>query len=298
MTTLDKGTGDTDDEEKWLPFGIEDQEVAAFTALREDVPPWLEQSLWGWVGSNVIAQSGGRQWIVRTELLRKAERVLHVTLPVIPAHRVSNALDELRTAYRGQPARAVLALVDFLAAELEPGDLRLDDLEHLLIEAGSGWRVGTRRGKPGLVRRLPDGVTKAATATFKRGDAGQRLATAWEAAFGLHPDPSNAYRIAVKAVEDAAIPVICPNDKTATLGKVIGYVDQGTWQLPHLREDPIAKTHDVLVSMLRMLWVGQHDRHGGPSAVGVPAVTQEEAESAVTLAVTLVGWFETGKVQQ
>ena len=91
--------------------------------------------------------------------------------------------------------------------------------------------------------------------------------------------------------------MVCPNDRTATLGKVIGIVNSGTWKLPHLREDPNAPTHDVLVGMMRTIWVGQHDRHGGPSPVGVPAVTQPEAESAVMLAVTLVGWFETGKVQ-
>jgi hypothetical protein len=91
--------------------------------------------------------------------------------------------------------------------------------------------------------------------------------------------------------------VVCPNDITATLGKVIGTVNSGTWKLPHLREDQNARTHDVLVGMMRTLWTGQHDRHGGPPSVGVPAVTQDEAESAVFLAVTLVGWFETGKVQ-
>ena len=47
--------------------------------------------------------------------------------------------------------------------------------------------------------------------------------------------------------------------------------------------------------MLRVLYRGQHDRHGG-MPVPLPDMTQEEAESAVMLAVTLVGWFATGKV--
>jgi hypothetical protein len=71
------------------------------------------------------------------------------------------------------------------------------------------------------------------------------------------------------------------------------------FNLPHLREDPRAKTHDILLGMLRMLWVGQYDRHGGLPVSPLPDdVTQDEAEAAVMLAVTLVGWFETGKVQQ
>ena len=59
---------------------------------------------------------------------------------------------------------------------------------------------------------------------------------------------------------------------------------------------PAAPPHDVIVSMLRSLWAGQHDRHGGGAAAIPGGMTQAEAESAVLMAVTLVGWFETGRV--
>jgi hypothetical protein len=53
-----------------------------------------------------------------------------------------------------------------------------------------------------------------------------------------------------------------------------------------------------LLSNLKQLWWGQYDRHGGlPDSPLPDDVTQDEAESAVMLAVTLIGWFETGKVQ-
>ena len=49
--------------------------------------------------------------------------------------------------------------------------------------------------------------------------------------------------------------------------------------------------------MARMLWHGQHDRHGGqPSAPG--DVSMEEATVAVSLAVTLVNLFSAGLVER
>lgn len=75
-------------------------------------------------------------------------------------------------------------------------------------------------------------------------------AVAWQEALGVNRDPTKAYAAAVKAVEDATIPVVCPQDTTATLGKVIGQVNTGIWKLPHLREDQNAPTHVVLVGMM------------------------------------------------
>src|ERR1700757_5337886 len=103
MTTLDKGTADTDDEEDWLPFGIEDHEVAAFTALWERVPSWFETSLWEWIARNLVAQTTARTPVIRTQVLRQAERALHVELPNLPAQHVSNTLGLLQDLYTSAP---------------------------------------------------------------------------------------------------------------------------------------------------------------------------------------------------
>jgi hypothetical protein len=123
-----------------------------------------------------------------------------------------------------------------------------------------------------------------------------RLAEAWEELYGLEPNPSAAYGLAIKAVEDAAVPVVSADHAMATLGTVLRRLEeQGGWSLPMAREDSRAPSRDVLASMLRLLWHGQHDRHGGqPSAPGNVAV--EEATVAVSLAVTLVNLFESGLV--
>ena len=286
----------TNDQDQWAPLEIGHDEAETFTALRDDVPPWLAATLWTWIRKRFIGRSDVTfDEIFRVDLARRCERVLRVSIRDRGEWGPSEGLNALQSAF--STPRLVWRLVDFLLAETGRSSIA-KELGNALVEAGSAWQVGERQGKVGLVRRVPEGVVAAAEAAFQKPNAGNRLAAAWEEAFGVNPDPSNAYSLAVKAVEDASIPVVPTGRPEPTLGDVIRTIDGSTWRLPHLREHSLAPTHDVLVGMLRILWRGHHDRHGGPSTVGVPAVTQEEAESAVILAVTLVGWFESGHVQQ
>ena len=122
--------------------------------------------------------------------------------------------------------------------------------------------------------------------------AGIKLAQAWEALYGLHPDPSKAYSLAIKSVEDAAIPIVSPQNGQATLGTVIRDIrNQADWNLPMARPDDRTPSGEVLLGMMQLLWTGQHDRHGGD--IKLPPLTHEEAVVAVSLAVTLVHWFTT-----
>lgn len=283
-------------EDQWAPLEIGSDETDTYTALRDDVPPWLAATVWTWVNKQFTGRSDVTfDEIFRVDLARKCERVLRVSIRDQGQWSVQEGFNALRLAFDNP--RLVWRLVDFLLASAGRSSLSTA-LGDALVEAGSAWQVGERHGKLGLVRRVPQGVVTAAEAAFQKPNAGNRLAAAWEEAFGVNPDPSNAYSLAVKAVEDASIPVVATGRPEPTLGDVIRTIDNGTWRLPHLREHNSAPTHDVLVGMLRTLWRGHHDRHGGPSSVGVPTVTQEEAESAVILAVTLVGWFESGHIQQ
>ena len=116
-----------------------------------------------------------------------------------------------------------------------------------------------------------------------------------ERAFGISPDPTGAYALAVRAAEDAAIPVVVPKQAGATLGHVIGQLAKdGDWSLPLTREDVDATTASIVLAQCRALWKGHHDRHGGTAGAG--PVTQAEAETAVSLAVPLVQWFGSGMV--
>lgn len=101
---------------------------------------------------------------------------------------------------------------------------------------------------------MPLGVQETADHIMEpAGDAGRRLSEAWHAAFGVNPDPSKAYGLAIKAVEDAAKPVVSPNDGKVTLGKMIGVIRDQGWGLPLQREDSQAPTSEVLLGMLRAL---------------------------------------------
>lgn len=294
---LSRVTTDTNNT-RWVPFGADPDEAEQYAALHHGVPPWLKPSLWEWTKAafTTTRQSTGiraeRIPIFNFPLLRLMERELQISVPGIGANEQSlnTGASALQNAFKSE--QHTLKLVDYL---LSKGKGSYPALDKILTEAGSAWKVGERYpGINGLMARVPEGVQQAADAAKAQGEAGKNLAKAWGSAFGMSPDPTSAYADAVRAVEHAAIPIVSPNDTGATLGKLIGQMTGGgRFAIPDLREHTDAKSHDVLIAMMRLLWTGQSDRHGGPSSV---SVTQEQAEAAVMLAVTLVGWFETGKV--
>jgi len=203
---------------------------------------------------------------------------------------VSQGLAALRKV--GTSLGAELRMADYL---ISTSNARAGALDAILAESGSAWTVGTRAGRPGLIRRVPEGAQRNAEAVMaSSGQAGTDLRQAWEATYGLTPNASEAYRLAVRAVEHAAIPVVCPRQAGATLGHVIGQLrTDGDWGLPLTREDATAPTSETVLRLCQALWKGHHDRHGG--MVGAPqTVAQEEAETAVTIAVALVQWFVSG----
>ena len=79
-------------------------------------------------------------------------------------------------------------------------DIDRDELERALVEGGSAWKIGGRDGLPGLERRVSEGVQSAAEqAMITPGHAGVRLSEAWHAVYGVNPNPTHAYAMAVKA---------------------------------------------------------------------------------------------------
>lgn len=293
-------------EESWRPLGVDtDDEVADYDALHEGVPAWLAAPFWAWVFDAVTlhrpySDGSGRVAMLDVALAEKLCQTLRIPLPNLRATSVdvptgNGQLRGAMDAFRGHTDP--LQIVDYLLAYGER--TKPDELEELLERGKSAWTVGTRSGRPGLVRRVPLGVQIAADSVMARsGRAGVRLAKAWEALYGIGPDPSEAYRLAILAVEDAAVPVVSPSSSRASLGTVLKQIeDQGDWRLPMEREHPQAPSHETVVALMRMLWHGQHDRHGGqPSAPG--NVTYPEAVVAVSVAVTLVQLFDAGLIER
>lgn len=273
----------------WRPLG---QTTEQSGVPHEGVPAWLESALWAWIDACVVDRSGYYDEF-RTELVDEFERRARVAQP---AGEMFSKLHDVSALRRGWDGATTIMFVDFLLWK-RPVGIDAAALDRVLAESGSAWKVGKRGTFRGLERRVPEGVQEAANrAMATRGHAGERLSEAWHKVYGVSPDPSSAYSLAVKAVEDAAIPVVVPKQSGATLGHVIRQLAaDGNWRLPLNREDPAAPTAETVVRMCKALWKGHHDRHGGdPTAP--KSVNQDEAEVAVHMAVFLVQGFTSGLI--
>lgn len=271
-------------------------------ALHEGVPAWMERALWRWIDGRIVGRPTQSRPYVRAAVVDKFEQLRRAPKPatnvfeaVARMHDADQAVARLRSMWDGE--KDVIPFVDFLVVETNEwnAELILRNLEDALLQNGSAWKVGSRDGHPGLERRVPLGVQEVADhAMASAGRAGERLSEAWHATFGVSPNPTLAYALAVRAVEDATIQLVVPNQKSPTLGHVIGQLkNDGDWRLPLTREDPSAPTSETIVRMAKALWKGHHDRHGGDSSAP-KSVSLEEAETAVLLAVSLVHWFNSG----
>jgi hypothetical protein len=171
-----------------------------------------------------------------------------------------------------------------------------DEWERILRDGGSKWKVGTRNGVPGLEERVPQGVQDAADKAMARpGDAGRLLSEAWHATYGMNPQPDLGYRKSIEAVEAVVLPLVTGNDATAHLGKAIGQMRaEGNWKMPFIKEHKENPSQGVVLGMMQALWSGHSDRH--PGTPNYVQSTQEAAEAAVSLAVTLVNLFSSGAI--
>ncbi len=283
-------------ETSWRPLGIDsDEEIAEYDALHDGIPEWMYSALWEWVRSEITivkkdyATKGSVQHLDR-RIVEPMLQTLQIRIPDVrnSFHPIRDMIITLQDESKD------LQIVDYILAHSSRA--KADKLEEILTRCKSAWTVGTRSGKRGLARRVPLGVQVGAGSVIERaGRAGKHLAKAWENLYGIQHNISEAYRLAILAVEDAAIPRISPYNGRATLGTVLRDLEsQGDWSLPMTREHEKAPSKDVLIGMIRLLWHGQHDRHGGQEEQ--EPVSKQEAIVAIGLATTLVHWFDAGIV--
>lgn len=161
------------------------------------------------------------------------------------------------------------------------------DLRDALEDAGSAFTLGDNARQ--LVERVDPTVTEAFRCATENAEptAAELLRDAWNQAYGLHPDPTAAYRQAVRAIEEVACPLVLPESPKATLGTVRDHLRDGGHKWRFVLVDRAgADTVDPLVAMLDRLWTGQVSRHGG--AENSREQTMAEAEASVHVAVMLV----------
>lgn len=285
----------------WLPMSVSPDDERA---LLPGIPAWMRRPLASWLHQTLHYTTGGQgtgrvtKTHRRVEIVRTFDQRYRQERALLSESFEDHGFDRLEALLFNNP-HIYFEFLDYLVFEqsdIEYGDPAVvRDLEEILLQSGSEWKVGTRLGNPGLETRVPEGVQLAVDAVIETpGHAGQLLAEAWRAAFGVHPNAETAYRKAVLAVEAAAIPVVSPNNTGATLGTVFAQMrDQGDWALDITKQHPDYPASKVLLGMIQMLWKGQ-GRHAGQTDWTPNG--QAEAEAAVLLAVPLVQWFSSGAI--
>lgn len=241
--------------------------------MYEGVPEHLETPLRTWIAESIPNY-------------RAAVRVL--TQLRIPSKSARPASQELV----GQPTSLLLDIVDCMLKTSTPAlDSKIDDLDELLLDSGSAYRVAQYRD--GLERRVDPTITsgfketiQTASANARSGSAADHLRKAWKAAYGLHPDPPQAYPFAIKAVESVAQSIVQTNHAKATLGTMIPEMRQAAHKFTSViaASGGVSKSGaEPFADLMDQLWKGQTSRHGGQAATRNEA--QKEAEAGVHVAV-------------
>lgn len=279
------------------------------------MPTWARPSLFQWLSPILHAvqdeQYHSPSGTPSTAFVMLVERQLQITVDWSRNER--GAIENL--AARMEADEELFLSVLGLAIEnvnlgynFQEQDEALADLVRILTEAGSVWRLDIQRVETGedwmghrmyrdirsLQRRTAEETANAVERVAQRASgAAPHLTNAWNHTFGRNPDPGRAYSEAVKAVEAAAIPVVSPNNAKATLGTVIGQLrtTPQKWQVAMTRDlllpnGGAMSPLEVVTNMADLLWRNQTDRHAP-----IQPITQEQAEMAVHLALTLVHIF-------
>jgi hypothetical protein len=174
-------------------------------------------------------------------------------------------------------------------------------LQRLLDDGQMIYRV--RADGHGLERRADPVANALAITAADAADlagysaAGARLRNAWNSIYSLKPDPSAAYRDAIRAVEAVANPFFLPEAPAPTLGQVIRHLEYHGDRYAMVVAAKTGQAADVkaVLGMMRLLWEGHRDRHEGGPTTG--PITPASAEAALSLAVTLVQLIVSGSIE-
>jgi hypothetical protein len=311
----------------WRPLSQRSNEDAPGETLYEGVPAhlhypllhWLECQFYDYINldpDNTFNIIYGEAADARA--LRIANR-LRLTLPKQPPdqygvgsfvdrHRPKHASLLIRLAKEAKESR-LLDIVDAaLADRLDPSARKLTlqssghpyqaeklpnqpaDLDSILREGGSAYRVSD--DGTALERRVDSTITSLVRQTTSQSNSPSRhLEAAWRAAYGIKPDPTEAYEQAIKAIEAALVPIVLPNEKQGMLGGALGELSKqaNEWELSILNREARPAEITPFVEFIRLIYRGQRDRHAGtPTTTPVGA---DAAEMAVHAAAMVIYWM-------
>lgn len=276
---------------RWVPPTLDENETKEFLTVKSGIPKTARRSLARWiVKASESHHFMSTQWI--TDFERKSGCV------VFESYGETERAASLWKGFERIQERTLVDLLDYRISNYNikatPRPESVKRLERLLDDSSAGWQVGIRAGNYGLLKRTPEGVEDVVDYVVSHEQrASSFLKQAWDQAFGSQSDPSNAYRLAVKAVESVAIPEMDLNSPKATLGTCIGQLKNPgkNWSFVLAGADDQDSIGQLRETM-NLLWGSHHDRHAGDEKYR--DITEHEAQAAVLLANTLVGWFSLG----
>lgn len=294
----------------WVPFGMEEGKPSV---LVDGVPDYMKKSLIDWMmQAELLLCCGGtsiygEKWLdedTRYELIKEFDR---------RTRQESHLCDVAPNKYFEESMNADLIglqYTDFLLMKLDE-DMRdeqcifpsseefhshIQNLDTILEESGSKWRVGERNSICGLEERVDPAMQQMVdNAMDSSSGYGQQLSEAWHYMFGREPNYSVAYAAAIKAVESIALPMVEPNNKDSTLSKASRVMRDQHWEFQIEAREENNVPGGVIQLLMSGLMNSQPDRHGGPDS-GV--VSKEKAQAAVYSAVFLIQCFKAGLVRR
>jgi hypothetical protein len=288
---------------RWVPRSKRgtDAEPAHVEVLHEGVPPHLISTLRTWL----------RTRLSNATTVLQLERELEVSFDYDPRDQSSHIVYQVEQQIWNGDDDFILDVIDWalhdlerqVSASIDPA-LRVRkaqtaiSLDESLGQAGSAYTVSIVSDWS-LVRRV-DETLAALTSTVASGstDAAVEIGEAWKQCYKRDPDYDDAYKHAVLAVESVASALFTPNDPSPSLGKAVAHLKSTTakWTVGGL-DAPQITSGEALLTLLQMLW-HNHRRHVSQGGSPPPPVTKEEAEAGVSLAVTLIHWFNSGLVRK
>lgn len=270
-----------------LPLSIRQNAdaISEYTGPFDGIPAWMAPGVRAWIRRFFIKDSFYKIWDEAE--LRRAAAYCRSSLDW-----ASGRVEDILLGWLRDDERA-LDLLDYCVGRLVNSAAKnglVAELQDLLSVSGSAWKVGRDiDDRYCLQRRVNDTVERAAQDEIAQpGRAAEYLRSSWNYVYGRTPDPNAAYGDAIRAIEAAGWPIVSPKNQRATLGTMIRDVkakpEKWTTVIGHV---------DTVLKMMQAIWDSHSGRHGTDSNTKPANVSQEQAEAAVHLAVTLVQLFRT-----
>lgn len=250
----------------------------------DGVPAHLEGPLLDWLLKNVFEP--GRGW--QDGFMKSLSIRLRINQP---AGAEGQILYRSIVAEARRDEDAFLDIVEGVLVTRRDNGTSAKELRNLLAIGGSSLTVATSNDQ--LIEVVEATAASVASRAMAIPDeTTDELKQAWNHAYGRSPDASDAWDHAIKSLESVLIPIVEPSNSRATLGSVIGVLNNAPHKWKAIFPGPDL-SGDVanLVSALRLAWPNP-DRHG---AGNKRPPTLDEARAVVGLAAAVVqahrqGW--------